>query len=235
MKRAKYVILLLALLILIAIGLLITNNRNSIKENNQVANTKDSIKVHSIIRDTILSQKSNIKDSVIVHNSIKHTIPSDWKTYNSRKLGFTFQYPNTWSKYGEENNIVDRLGNIVAIEVNFIDSLTSSTLLVSYHLPPEGKELYQYAISQYKSSQGWYEKGGKLLEVAGNKAVEAYTKMSISGRGTALNPALRLILVDFLDRHQTGAIELQFKTPLPNDSIEVAKFEQLLSTFKFLE
>jgi hypothetical protein len=235
MKRAKYVFLLLAVFILIAIGIFITNDRNPIKQNNQNSNNEDTVKVLKVIRGKITSQNLKVQDSIFVHNAKRVIIPSSWKTYTNKQYGFTFQYPGTWSKYGEENNIVNRLGSIVAIEVNFIDSLTSSTLLVSYHLPPEGKELYQYAISQYKSSQGWYERGGRLLVVAGNNAVEAFTKMSISGRGTALNPALRLILVDFLDKQQTGAIELQFKTPLPNDSFEVAKFERLLSTFKFSE
>lgn len=232
MKRSKYVLLLLVVFILIAIGIYITRSRNSIKQNNQDSNIMDSVKVQNDIRDTISPQDLNVQDSVQVQKVAKDTLSTNWKTYNST-LGVTFQYPNTWSKYGEENNVVDRLGNIVAIEVNFIDSLTTTTLLVSHHLPPEGKELFRYAVSQYESSQGWYEKGGKLIEIAGNKAVEAFTIMSVSGRGTALNPPLRLILIDFLDKQQTGAIQLQFKTPLPDDNIEVAKFEKLLSTIEF--
>lgn len=234
MKKSKYVLLLLIIFILIAIGIFITNNRNSIKQNNQGLNTQDSTRVHNVIRDTIPTQDINSQDTVNLHNAKMVTIPSDWKTYTNKQYVFTFQYPSTWSKYGEESNVVDRTGNIVAIEVNFIDSLTSTTLLVSYHLPPNGAELYRYAVSQYESSQGWYEKGSKLIEIAGNKAVEAFTVMSISGRGTAINPPLRLILIDFLDKQQTGAIQLQFKTPLPDNDIEIAKFQQLLSTIKFI-
>ncbi len=233
MKRSKYILLLLIVFILIVVGIFITNKRNSIRQNNQDSNNKDSVQVQNVVRDTIQSQNLKVQDSVQVQNVIKDKIPSNWKAYNNNALGVTFKYPDTWTKNGEENNVVNRLGNIVAIEVNFIDSLTSTTLLVSYHLPPEGKELYRYAVSQFESSQGWYKKGGKLIEIAGNKAVEAFTEMSISGKGTALDPPLRLILIDFLDKQQTGAIQLQFKTPLPNDNIEVAKFERFLSTIEF--
>lgn len=218
MKRDKFVLLLLVAIILIAIfiSIKLVKNENSQKQNK-------------------LSQSLSTKDSIIAHNAIKDTIsiPSSWKTYTNNKHFFTFQYPSTWSKFGEESNVVDRLGNDVAVEVNFIDSLSHSTLLVSYHLPPNGADLYLYAVSQYESSQGWYEKDGKLIEVDGKKAVRAFASMSISGRGTKLNPPLRLILVDFLDKQQTGAFQLQFKTPILNDKIEVAKFEGLLSTFKF--
>lgn len=214
MKKGKYVLLFLVVLILIAIGIFIKRNENKIKQNIP-------------IQDTVS------RDSVNVFNANKESIPSNWKTYTNNKLGFTFQFPITWSQYGEESNVVDRLGNTVAIEVNFIDSLSHTTLLISYHLPPKGVELYRYAISQYESSQGWYEKGAKMIEIAGNKGVQAFTEMRISGRGTALNPPLRLILVDFLDKQKTGTVQLQFKTPLRDDNVEVAKFSLLLSTFKF--
>ena len=219
MKKNKYLLILVLVLVIIAGAILL---RTLMQKGENAVNRETPISISD----------KNVKDSVYESNVIKDRIPSDWKTYTNKQYGFTFQYPTTWSKYGEERNVGDRTGNIVAIEVNFIDSLTSTTLLVSYHLPPNGAELYHYAVSQYESSQGWYEKGGKLIEIDGKKAVEAFTEMRISGRGTALNPPLRLILVDLLDKQQKGAIQLQFKTPLPDDEIEVAKFERLLSTFK---
>jgi hypothetical protein len=42
-----------------------------------------------------------------------------------------------------------------------------------------------------------------------------------------------VIVVDFLDKQKTGEIELQFKTPLTDDGLEVSKFDKLLTTFKF--
>lgn len=170
--------------------------------------------------------------SVIIQQN--EPIPSNWKTYINNKLGFTFQYPSTWSKYGEDANVSDRFGTTMVIEINFIDTASHTTFSIEYHLAPRGAEIYRYAVSQYESSQGLYAKDGKQIEVAGNKAIEAFTTITINGKGEAINPPLRLILVDFLDDKQTGEIRLQFKTPLPNDEIEVAKFKQLLSTFKLL-
>jgi hypothetical protein len=221
MKKNKYTLWLILILILIAIGILLKT----------VFHKDES----SIIPDTpnSISEKNMVQDSIKVLNAIKDSIPSNWNTYTDNALGVYFKYPDTWTKYGEENNVINRSGNIAAVEVNFIDSLSNTTLLISYHLSPNGAELYKYAVSQYESSQGWYEKDGKLIEIDGSKAVVAFTEMRVSGRGTALNPPLRLILIDFLDKQQTGAIQLQFKTPFPDEEAEVAKFRLLLSTFKF--
>ena len=65
-------------------------------------------------------------------------------------------------------------------------------------------------FSQFDSKQGWYVSGGKQIEVAGNKAIEANTTIRADGKGHALNPTLRLIVVDFLDKKQTGEFQLQF-------------------------
>ena len=161
------------------------------------------------------------------------SIPSSLKIYSNTALGLTFQYPSTWSKYGEDANVSDRNGNLMVIGINFIDTISHTTLLIEYHLAPKGTDFYQYAVSQFDSAQGWYAKDSKKIDVAGNKAIEAFTTITIDGRGKALNPSLRLILVDFLDKQQTGAFEIQFKTPLPESDIEVTKFNQLLSTIKF--
>jgi len=162
-----------------------------------------------------------------------NTALSSWKTYTNDKYGFSFQYPSEWTKYGKEANVIDKTGSIVAIRVDFIRRSTRTTILIEYHLAPHGDRLYQYAVSQYNSSKGWYEKGGKEIQVAGSKAVEAFTTINIDGRGNAINPPIRIILVNFLDKQKTGSIDLKFTTPLPHDDIEVAKFTKLLSTFKF--
>lgn len=167
------------------------------------------------------------------NNSNEDTIPSSWKTYNNNNLGITFQYPESWSKYGEESNVINRTGVKIGIKINFIDTLSQTTLLIDFNLAPNGIELYNYAVSQYESSLGLYASGGKYIEVAGNKAIQAFTTMSIDGKGNIIHPTFRLIIVDFLDKRHTGLFELQFRTPLPDDDIEVAKFKQLLSTFKF--
>lgn len=234
MKKSKYVLLLLIIFILIAIGIYITNNRNSIKENNQVTNSKDSAKVHNAIKDTIPSQDFKVQDSVNKSESNKVTIPSNWKTYTNNQYGFTLQYPSTWSKYGKDANVIDRSGTIIAIKINFIDTVSNTTLLIKYHLAPKGAELYNNVVSQFDSAQGLYSNGVKQIDVAGQKAIKAISTVSIDGKEHVLNPPEKLILVDLLDKQQTGEIQLQFRTPLTDDKIELDKFERLLSTFKFI-
>ena len=87
-------------------------------------------------------------------------------------------------------------------------------------------------LSDFNSSKGWYVTGGKQIQVAGNTAIEANMTYDVDGRGNPISP-LRNVIVDLLDKKQTGKIELQFKTPANGGDDEVAKFNKLLSTFKF--
>jgi len=199
--------LILLILIAIIVGIKI-KNRNSIKQNNQVSNAKDS-------------------GSVL----IKDTIPI-WKTYDNN-LGITFKYPKTWTNYGDESKILDRTGKVMTVIVNLIDTITQSTLLIKYHLAPYGEEVYKSALAKYNSSKDLYEKARKQLEINGNKAIEGTITMLVDGKDHKLTPPLRVIVVDFLDKQKTGEIELQFKTPLTDDGLEVSKFDKLLTTFKF--
>ena len=114
------------------------------------------------------------------------------------------------------------------IGINFQDSLLNTTLSIEYHLPPKGKELFNYSVSQFNSSQ----KDKKEVVVAGNKAIEAKTIISKDGKGNLLNPSLRLIVVDFLDKQKTGEFQFQFKTQMPDD-VETEKFHHVLSTFSY--
>ena len=221
MKKNKYTLWLIIILILVGIGVVIVffipKAESSINQD-----TQDSI-----------PEKNTIQDSSKINNVIKDTIPSNWKTYTNNQYGFTFRYPVTWSMYGKDANVIDRSGTIIAIKINFIDTISRTTLLIKYHLAPKGAELYQHVVSQYHSTQGLYSNGVKQIVVAGQKAVKAISTVSIDGKEHVLNPPEELILVDLLDKQQTGEIQLQFRTPLTNDKIEVAKFERLLSTFNF--
>lgn len=188
------------------------------------------------ISEIITNKQSKIEAQIKteIKKEQKTKIPGNWKRYTNTEFGLEFDYPNDWVTTGGESKNVDRLGNIIGIEVNFNDNKSMTTLLVSYHLPPNGAELFQYAVSQYESTQGWYEHGGTLIKIAGKKAVKANTIMDKSGKGTPIDPPLRVILVDFLDNKQTGSYQLQFKTPLPGSEPEVAKFETLLNSIKFI-
>lgn len=164
---------------------------------------------------------------------LSRMVPQE-KTYTNHKLGFSFPYPANWFQNGKEEEAVNLSGAPTVVTVNFSDSLSPTTLSVEYHLAPKGAELYRYAVSQLAAMQGWYATGGKQTEVAGHKAIEANTILDKDGRGKPLNPPVRLIVVDFLDKQQTGGIEIQFRTPVPEEA-EVAKFRQLLSAFKFTD
>lgn len=211
MKRNKYRILLLILLILIAIivGIKI-KNRNSIKQNNQVSNAKDSGSIY-----------------------IKDTIPV-WKTYENKNFGITFKYPITWTKNGEESNAINRNGEIMSISVSFIDTITNSNFYLAYHFAPNGAEVYKLAEEDYNSSKNSNERITKLIIISGNKAFEAFTTMSKDIKGNIYDPALTLIHIVFLDKQKTGGFNLNFRTPEPGSEKEIAKFNQLLSTFKFI-
>lgn len=157
------------------------------------------------------------------------------RTFSSAKVGCTFQYPSSWMINGEEAEVIDRSGALIAVVISFIDTANQSTLSLEYHMAPQGKELYKYAHSQFDASQGWYAKGGSIIEVAGNEAVKASASIEKDGKGNTLNPPLRIVMVDFLDQAKSGAFQLQFKTPSPNEQVEIVKFEHLLSSFQFLE
>lgn len=165
-------------------------------------------------------------------NDIKANTSLVWKTYTNQKVGITFQYPSTWIKNGKDVEAINISGITTAINMNFIDSVSKTSLLIEYYLPPNGCELYKYSVSQYNSQKSSDKSKKNQITVSGNQAIETNNTLSVDGRGRILNPALRIIVIDFLDKNQTGGIEMQFKTPLPDD-IEVAKFKQLLSTFKF--
>ena len=220
MKKNKYIFILVLVLALIAVGILL---RAIMQTGENAVNQVTPISISD----------KNVQDSVIESNVILHRIPSDWKTYTNKQLGFTFQYPDTWFNNGEDVEIVNEPGTIAAIEINFTDSIFHTSLLIEYHFAPHGAKLYQFAVSQFDSAQGLYATNREKINVGGNNAIKGSVTMDVDGKGHKLNPPLKLIVIDFLDMKQTGEIKMKFKTPLSEDNIESAKFERLLSTFKF--
>ena len=158
-----------------------------------------------------------------------------WKTYTNEKLGFSFEYPETWLKEDKETEVINLSGAVTEIDLNFVEPVSETSLLVACHLAPKGMALYQYAEEQFRAKKGWYAKDAKEINVGGKKAIQAFTSLQTNGKGGALNQSLRLIIVDMVDKQQTGEIQLQFKTALANEEAEVAMFNQLLSGFKFID
>lgn len=172
----------------------------------------------------ITKKNETIEDDTIVVN---------WKKYTNIKLGFTFKYPSTWVHRFKDIEAVNLKGEISVIGITFSDTLTHTSVLIEYHLPPEGAKVYQYANSQFTSSQGWYATESRRIVVAGNNAIEGVSRISTDGKGTPVTPPLVLIIVDFLDKKKTGTIEIQFKTSLSGSEKERYNFRKVLSTFHF--
>lgn len=157
-----------------------------------------------------------------------------WKTYSNDKYGFSFQYPTVWVKRGNDVPIGDRSGNTAGISINFIDTISNSTLSVDYHAFPYGLDFYNYVLSQFNSSLGWYATERKQIKVGESEAIQAITEITVNGKGNPINPPLRIIVIDFLDKRNNGEIELQFRSTLPTAVVEVDRLKKLLSTFRFI-
>jgi hypothetical protein len=158
---------------------------------------------------------------------------SDWKTYTNLQYGFTFQYPDSWIEDENINRVINLKGEITSISIVFKDPNTNSYFTVEYFFAPEGAELYNYAVSQYNSNQGFYQKDAKKLIVAGKEAIQGNLISTIDGKGNKLDKPLSTTVVEFLDKKQSGEIRIQFRVYFGNN-IEIKKFNKLLSTFSFM-
>ncbi len=153
----------------------------------------------------------------------------NWKTYNNEKLGITFQYPDTWTKQGEESNAVNLSGAVMATTVSFIDTESETILSMEYHFAPNGKALFEKTLSDFNS--GIYANSQKI-KVGGNEAIEVAVIKTKDIKGNVYDPPLKEIFVDFLDKKQTGSIHLYFKTLLPGSDTQVAQFNKILTSFQ---
>ncbi len=156
---------------------------------------------------------------------------ANWKTYTNKEYGFSFNYPETWSMVGQPSNNINLKGEITGQEVNFNDINTNTILNVHYYLAPSGKEVFNLTLSDFNS--GLY-KDAKEIKVDGNNGIKYFTTKSIDIKGNVYNPPMKEVFVNFLDTKQTGSMVLFLETILPNSVTEIANFEKLLTTFKFL-
>lgn len=188
------------------------------------------------------NQESNADKTALKKNPITNTVkeqndnvPENWKTYTNKKYGFSFQHPDTWTKNGEESNAINLKGEIITISVNLLDTITQSEFSLAYSLPPYGYEVYKIEEDQYNSYKSSEQLNMKKNIVAGNIAIESFTTMSKDIKGNIYDPLLKLIHIVFLDKGKTGAFNLNFRTPAPGSEKEITRFNQLLSTFKFIK
>jgi hypothetical protein len=183
----------------------------------------------SKIDSTLVETKTTTNEQTTSDNSI----PANWKTYTSERIPVTFKYPDTWTKQGEESNTINRKGEVMSISLYFIDSTTQSFFSLAFHVAPYGAEVYKIAEDEYNSSKSSNQRDAKQITVAGNNSYETFTTMSKDIKGNIYDPALKLIHIVFLDKQKTGGFNVNFRTPEPGSEKEIAKFNQLLSTFKF--
>ena len=160
-------------------------------------------------------------------------MPANWKTYTNDKLGFTFQYPAAWTKDAEDANVTNLKGASTEIDIRFTDAATQTTLLVAYHLAPNGTTLYEYAVSQFHARKDQYATNGKEVTVGGNAAIQGSSAYSIDGKGHRMAAPLKTVFVDVQDKAKTGELQFQFQTPEAGADMQLAAFNQVLTSFKF--
>lgn len=155
------------------------------------------------------------------------------QAYTNKAFGISFQYPITWVKDESENNIINLSGDTTTIEITFIDTISKSNLLLIYHLPPNGHNIYKFAQEQFKLKQGIYTKNSSQISISGTNAYRSYNSILFDGKENKLVNPLTSISLIFLDKKKNGTFELQFQT-LQKNSSQVLLFNQLLSTIKFI-
>lgn len=228
MKR-KYFIGLLIFITLTIIGFFIWH-RSSISgpQSIHTAPANDSLKNFTEGKDS-----NNIPTPVIKKLREKDSIPENWKTYSNEKLGISFRYPNTWAQPGKEAEIINLSGAVIKTGIYFTDSVSKTRVSIEYSLDSNAVKIYQYASSQYMISQK--SSINKKIFIAGNEAIKISKELKRDGKGKELNPPLRIIVVDFLDKMKKGEIQIQFQTPLSQNHAEENNFKQFLSSFKFIK
>lgn len=242
-NKTTNILLGILIVVLVSIGIIMVTNQNRNSYRNDMIRNGDSIldrqnkisdQVQPNTDQQVITTQDTIKKSAVktLTSQIDNSISSDLKTYTNSKYGFSFQYPSSWNQNGDLVEVKDLQGSIVDVQIHLKDTISNSNLVVSYSPAPKGEQIYQYSVSEYNASQGIYTTNSKKISVAGTVALQADITLNHDGRGNT-TPSRRNIIVDFLDKQQTGAFKLMFSTSAPGDS-EVVKFNQVLSSFKFI-
>lgn len=191
--------------------------------------TTDSIKNYSQGKD---SNSSSISASKLSQQ--KDSIPENWKTYSDDKMGISFQHPGSWVKQGKDAEIMNLSGTIIKKGIYFSDSSNQTRVSIEYSLDSNAVKIYEYAESQFISSQKSALNNSRKFLVDGSEAIEISKEFKVNGKGKTLSPPMRILIVDFMDKNKKGEIQIQFQTPLSNEQEEENNFKKLLSSFKFI-
>ncbi len=177
---------------------------------------------------------------------------ANWKTYTNTGCGYSFQYPNSWSQWGNESNATNLQGGIMGRIIDFMDTASqgiersdgnnNQIVAAKDHMHVEcytmGTSVYNDELSRYNNSSDIFAQNKKTIIVAGQTAIigEMKDTATVSGGehpGHIIIPSHNMY-VFFLHKDQTRALYFEFDTPLGiGDVTELANFEQVLKTFKF--
>ncbi|MBS1620116.1 MAG: hypothetical protein JST10_16610 [Bacteroidetes bacterium] len=229
----KYFITLLIILFLATAGFFIWKKLPASDENKatytQVPDTVQTDKVNTI-------SKNNIDTSnQILTPSEKNAAASNWKIYSNDKLGIRFHYPDTWLKQGKDAEVINLSGTIIKRGCYFSDSTNQTRFSLEYSLDSNAAKIFQYAKSQYNLPQNSSSNKNRIFLVDGSEAIEISKEFTVNGKGNKINPPLRIIIVDFMDKNKKGEIQIQFQTPVTKEFEEENNFQWLLSSFRFIK
>lgn len=156
------------------------------------------------------------------------------KRYTNKLLGCSFQYPANWVESGKPLETRDLDNKVRSVSVSFIDDKLKLKFTLEYFPAPPGKKLYEEALNQYESSQGWYSKDSRETKVDGSRALIANLESKLDGKGNELSTPITTQIAMFLDKQQAGLVKLQMS--VPNDqTTEMQNFNKVLSSFEFLD
>lgn len=165
----------------------------------------------------------DLKDSKLVANEID---VSNWQTYTNDKYGFSFEYPNDWDIYYDDDN---------QVSFNYSQSYLSTEFKLIVRQNPNKESVYDFYnnIDENKKIEGnedliynWYaltEDYGsqKNLTIDGIEAVNFISPMGIMENTAVVIPEDDII------------IEIQIRG---HEEIEEgSEYEAILDSFKFLD
>jgi len=136
---------------------------------------------------------------------------ANWKTYTNDKYGFSFKYPNTWTITNDKPG-----------QTGFVDQ--------NLTIKGDGSEEFQLWINP----DGFGLEGASDIYTAkiqnGKFIVTSKEKREPNSDFPELTPQ---VAIGTVDDQTNNSYTLAYSFAMPDRTAELAKFDQILSTFKF--
>ena len=208
--------------------------KSSVQSKNDIPDIQVTDTVQTNTENTIPKNNPDTSNQTITFSGKDASI-SDWKIYSNDKLGIRFHYPATWTKMGKDAEIMNLSGTIIKRGCYFSDSTNQTRFSLEYSLDSNAAKIFQYAKSQYNLPQSSSSNKNRMFLIDGSEAIEISKEYKVNGKGKIINPPLRIIIVDFMDKNKKGEIQIQFQTPVTKELVEENNFQELLSSFRFIK